>query len=320
MPPATLEACFEHYINRVQLKSAHTLAAYRRAADLFIAFVHEARLPQYPQQLDDSQLFVKFVEWLLSGTYAYALATVELRLAGVQHWFHYMEDQGWLAVGFSTRQASRLARQRLISQHQADEKAVNPVANLPEIIFYYDTQQPTKSMLNNPESYARWELARLRNRALLHCLAETGGRISELLKLNVADFAQSNFSGIYTVQIIGKSGHHYRLTFRACLAMIRDYLLHRELLPIGEVTRAIPLFISHDNRHQGSRMNRITAWRVVRRAADAVGLDDVSPHDFRHWRAMQLLQEGSSLQEVQDSLGHRSIETVRALYAHLLEG
>ena len=81
----------------------------------------------------------------------------------------------------------------------------------------------------------------------------------------------------------------------------------------------MPVFISHDPRYEGARMSRVVAWRVVRRAAKANGMADVSPHDFRHWRAMQLIQQGESLQVVQNILGHRSIETVRALYAHLNE-
>lgn len=319
MPPETLEACFEQYINRVQLKSAHTLAAYKRAADLFLTFAQETKLPQHPKRLDNPQILTQFAEWLMGGKRRYALATVELRLAGVQHWFQFMEDQGWLAEGFMTIQASRLARQKLVSQHQNHEKAVNPVTDLQAVIFYYDTQQPTASMLKHPESYVRWEQVRLRNRALLHCMAETGGRVSELLGLNIEDFATSTFTSENIVPVEGKGGHRYSLVLKSCLPMIRDYLKHRDVLPIASTSTTTPLFISHDRRYHGSRMSRIVAWRVVRRASDALGMGEVSPHDFRHWRALQLIHDGYSLQQIQDFLGHRSIETVRALYAHLFK-
>ncbi|MCB9435556.1 MAG: tyrosine-type recombinase/integrase [Anaerolineales bacterium] len=319
MPPETLEACFEQYINRVQMKSAHTLAAYKRAADLFLSFARETKLPQNPKRLDNPEILAQFVDWLMVGQHRYALATVELRLAGVQHWFQFMEDEGWLAEGFMTIQASRIARQKLIPQHQDNEKAVNPVTDLQAVIFYYDTQQPTATMLKKAESYARWEQVRLRNRALLHCMAETGGRVSELLGLNVENFAQSTFSGEYAIQVEGKGGHPYSLVLKSCLPMIRDYLKHRDALPISPSSGSTPLFISHDQRYRGSRMSRIVAWRVVHRAANALGMGEVSPHDFRHWRASQLIRDGYNLYQIQDFLGHRSIETVRALYAHLFE-
>ena len=78
----------------------------------------------------------------------------------------------------------------------------------------------------------------------------------------------------------------------------------------------VPLFVSHDVRFDGSRMSRIVAWRVVQRAARTLGLGSITPHDFRHWRATQLLNAGYALDVVQDYLGHRSVETTRAYYAH----
>jgi len=55
---------------------------------------------------------------------------------------------------------------------------------------------------------------------------------------------------------------------------------------------------------------------VVQRAARALGLRSITPHDFRHWRATQLINAGTPLDVVQDYLGHRSVETTRAYYAH----
>jgi len=55
---------------------------------------------------------------------------------------------------------------------------------------------------------------------------------------------------------------------------------------------------------------------VVRQASRALGLGNISPHDFRHWRATQLINAGYPLDVVQDYLGHRSVETTRAYYAH----
>ena len=81
----------------------------------------------------------------------------------------------------------------------------------------------------------------------------------------------------------------------------------------------MPLFVSHDAHYDGKRMSRVIAWRIIQRAAKGVGLPRISPHDFRHWRAQQLLKEGLSLEDVKNRLGHRSVHTVRAYYGHILD-
>lgn len=62
-------------------------------------------------------------------------------------------------------------------------------------------------------------------------------------------------------------------------------------------------------------MSRIVGWRIVKRASKAMGLQQsVSPQDFRHWRALKLLEGGHTPEEVRDMLGHRSVETIRNFY------
>jgi integrase len=58
---------------------------------------------------------------------------------------------------------------------------------------------------------------------------------------------------------------------------------------------------------------------VVDAARRALGLPSMHPHDFRHYRATQLVNAGEPLDVVQDYLGHRSVETTRAYYARTKE-
>ncbi|MCD4687257.1 MAG: tyrosine-type recombinase/integrase, partial [Anaerolineae bacterium] len=157
-----------------------------------------------------------------------------------------------------------------------------------------------------------------RNRALLHSLAETGGRISEVLSLNVGDFPvrylQKN--EVLRVEVTGKGCHQYYLRFYDALPTLRAYIDARGPDLKASLTGKVPLFISHDPRYDGNRMSRVVAWRVVQRASRALGLGKITPHDFRHWRATQLINAGQSLDVVQEYLGHRSVETTRAYYAH----
>lgn len=52
-------------------------------------------------------------------------------------------------------------------------------------------------------------------------------------------------------------------------------------------------------------------------AVKQAGLTDVRIHDLRHTCASFLIEEGASLEQVQDWLGHEQFETTRKVYAHL---
>jgi integrase/recombinase XerD len=56
-------------------------------------------------------------------------------------------------------------------------------------------------------------------------------------------------------------------------------------------------------------------WNTVKTAAHSLGMD-VSPHDFRHYRARQMLEQGAPLEAIQEILGHSDIGTTRRVYAH----
>ena len=192
-----------------------------------------------------------------------------------------------------------------------------------EAMYYYDTLTLPESLRKpdvGPERVRRWELTRLRNRALMRCLAETGGRISEVLSLNLGHFPARNLEPgrleVVRVRVLGKGGHWYHLRLLDALPAIRDYIEARGVDLRAERGGKVPLFVSHAAAYAGRRMSRYTAWHVVQRAARALGLPSISQHDFRHWRATQLVNAGVPLDVVQDYLGHRSVETTRGYYAH----
>jgi site-specific recombinase XerD len=332
------------YLHRATLKSQHTLDAYRRSIELLLEFLGDRnaavqlpiqrRQPVIPDDIplsalgeDDAPILLHFAQWLLSPSTdrrgdnrPYKESTVELRISGVQNWLQYLDDYGWLPPDFPLSKAKRIIRDELRTR-SSTFSAPSPPEHIEEAIYYYDTLQPPKSLQKpeaNQDRLRRWELTRLRNRALLHTLAETGGRISEVLSLNLADFPERYLhkQDVLRVEVLGKGGHTYYLRFYDSLPAIREYI-HARGADLKANTRGdIPVFISHDPRYDGTRMSRIVAWRIVQRAARALGLHSITPHDFRHWRATQLINAGHSLDVVQDYLGHRSVETTRAYYAH----
>jgi site-specific recombinase XerD len=315
------------------VRSAHTFNAYLRAIDLFLEYLgdrhFEPRLP-IQQKLGvtaddlplthlsegDEPILKLFAVWL--GTpdgdkRPYAVSTIELRSAGILRWFEFMGTQGWLPESFSLDRAKSLLKAHLVSLQHPAHKSAKKVDDLTELVDYYAGQKPPRRLLKNPEQLHRWELTRLRNHALLRTLAETGGQVSAILALNIADIKFDQAS--ITIPITGKGAHAYQITLESSLPAVKAYLNARGLPLDGK----LPLFVSHDARHEGQRMSRIIAWRIVQRAARAVALPPISPHDLRHWRAQQLIMRGASSEEVQQCLGHRSLHTIYTYYGGLFE-
>ena len=161
------------------------------------------------------------------------------------------------------------------------------------------------------ESTVGDDLASLRDRALLELLYAAGLRVSEALGLDRADVATGGF-----VRVIGK-GDKERLVPVGDMAMaaLATYLLARDEAagPAFEPSPSEPLFLSA----RGRRLDRMSAWRIIRAAALRAGLSErVTPHTLRHSFATHLLEGGADLRVVQELLGHASITTTQ-LYTHI---
>ncbi|MBN1287022.1 MAG: tyrosine-type recombinase/integrase [Anaerolineae bacterium] len=324
----------DRYLNRTMFRSQNTIDAYRRAIDLFLEFLGDPtamrdlaiaghpylggeQVPLDALSAGDAPIFSQFAGWLSKDKDS-ADSSVRLRLAGVQRWFQFMDDYGWLPPDFPLSKARRIVRDEFKAAVHDGPKESPP--NIEEAIYYYDyLELPPKLQRENvdPERIHRWEVIRLRNRALMHCLAESGGRISEVLSLNIDHFPLRNLERgeVLRVQVEGKGKHRYALRFCYALPAVRDYIEARGADWVTEKKGKTPLFVNHAPRYADRRMSRYSAWHVVNEAAKELHIEHISPHDFRHWRASQLINDGQPLDVVQDYLGHRSVETTRRHYA-----
>ncbi|MBO9313163.1 MAG: tyrosine-type recombinase/integrase [Chloroflexus sp.] len=196
----------------------------------------------------------------------------------------------------------------------------DPVAPTPpdlrRLVRFYDKP--------HGEEHERQMLTRLRNAALLHVLFSTGARISEALSLDVGDVVRDRRI-LPRVIVRGKGRREGTLFIRRHA----EQALHRYLAARHWPSATEPLFIAFDPRTAGSRLSRISGWRIVTSAANALAdrliwegktdeaelLRQVTPHTFRHFVGYHLLNEGVSLAEVSQILRHRSVEVTRSFYA-----
>ena len=147
--------------------------------------------------------------------------------------------------------------------------------------------------------------AGLRDAALLELLYATGARVSEAVGLAVDDIDLDDEAPV--VRLFGK-GRKERLVPLGSYAKdaLGAYLVRGRPELAARGSHAVFL------NKRGAAMSRQSAWEAIRRAASAAGLEaGVSPHTLRHSFATHLLEGGASVRDVQELLGHASVQTTQ---------
>jgi integrase/recombinase XerD len=152
----------------------------------------------------------------------------------------------------------------------------------------------------------------LRDVALLELLYSTGGRVSEIIGINLNDLAkvESDNEVIQTIKLRGKGSKERIVPIGSfALTALDNYLVRtRPALLVKSGKNENALFLNS----RGGRLSRQSAWNIVLQAAQACGLEGkVSPHVFRHSYATHLLDGGADIRVVQELLGHSSVTTTQ---------
>ncbi len=156
----------------------------------------------------------------------------------------------------------------------------------------------------------------LRDHAMLELLYSSGGRVSEVVGINLSDFAKSNLNGdeITTLKVRGKGGKERIVPLgKFAVAAIDNYLVRtRPELAIKSGRKESSVNGALFLNQKGTRISRQSAWQIVLTAAERAGITSkVSPHVFRHSYATHLLDGGADIRVVQELLGHASVTTTQ---------
>ncbi|MCA9968894.1 MAG: tyrosine-type recombinase/integrase, partial [Anaerolineales bacterium] len=249
-------------------------------------------------------VLLAFRTWLLGHR---ARATVTTYMAAVTGYLVFLDGQDALPEGVQLGKLQRQMARRQVERNQAETVIDLDLArqHMPRVVTYYDSLPlpPTNDAYNR-------RLSLLRDRALVHTLYATAARISEVVSLNRGNTDQGRAE---YATVVGKGGKARTLHFRAyARRAIAAYLAER--------TDSNPaLFVAHSRNARHGRLSITSAHTIVKKAVKALHLHpSLSAHDFRHFRATQLLREGMPLEVVQEFLGHADVSTTRNIYAPVL--
>ena len=264
--------------------SHNSVLAYTRDLQRFYDFLIENSLdfPQIQQnQLDD------FISALSKANLA--LSTVNRVLSTLRSFYGYLE------------------REHGIHNPMKDVESRKIPLRLPKALTVSEITQLIDSSVSEDNVIS------LRDRAILELLYSTGGRVSEIVGINLNDIStvESEFSEVRVIKLRGK-GSKERIVPMGSFSVkaLDDYLVRvrPNLLSKNSKNKNDALFLNQ----RGSRISRQRAWQIVVDNAKKCGLSGgISPHVFRHSFATHLLDGGADIRVVQELLGHASVTTTQ---------
>ena len=267
--------------------SPHTVAGYRRDLSRYAEFL-AARGRDELGAVTEADV-TTFAAWLHTGDAEHAAlapSSVARALSAVKSLHRFAVDDGATsenpAAGVSPPQSGRRLPKAL-SLDQVQALLASPDAETP---------------------------IGLRDAALLELLYGTGGRITELVSLDVDDVGHLLHDPDAGLRLFGQGrterlvpvGSYARAALDAWLVRGRPAMLER-------ASGSTPaLFVNT----RGARLSRQSAWAVLREHAARAGITaEIGPHTLRHSFATHLLDGGADVRVVQELLGHASVATTQ---------
>ncbi len=280
-----METWIERFLNYLDVErgaSPHTLKAYQGDLAQLRSYLQEQRgVGSWGEvTLDDLMAFALFLK-----ERGYGRATVARRLAAARSFFGFLAEDGLLPANPAEKLPLPQARRPL-----PRALSVQEVEDL--LAFVAAREGP----------------AGLRDRAMLELMYATGMRVSELVGLDVADL---DLEG-QQVRCRGKGSRERVLPFGDVAAQALTAYLRDGRPQLVRDSEEMALFVNR----QGRRLSRQGFWAILRRYAEELGFEELSPHVLRHSFALHMLEAGADLRVVQRLLGHKSLSTTQ-IYTRL---
>jgi site-specific recombinase XerD len=276
--------------------SQNTILSYRDTFSLLLKYSksQENILPEnMTLDLFTRELVTAFLSWIESER-SCSVSTRNQRLAAIHSFCRFMQLEDVI----------RLNQYQLIisiPKKKGKKGTINYMS--PEGIKLILEQPDVQKMLGR------------RDMVLLSLMYDTGSRAQEMVDLTVGDV---RFDMPATVKITGKGGKTRIVPLMAPTAdLVRNYISDFGLS--GSAKRSYPLF---PNR-RGTKLTRAGIKYILDKYVESARIENsgllpnvISPHCFRHSKAMHLLHAGVNLVYIRDILGHADLKTTE-IYARI---
>lgn len=273
--------------------SENTIMSYRDTFKLVLAFAEKKRGIR-AEKLSLNDLNIQFVEafllWLEQER-GCGVATRNQRLTAIRAFAKYARG----------KKPEYLYESQKILDLRAKKK--------PESLLPYLTPDHVKDIIAQPritDKYGR------RDVAILSLMYDSGARVQEICDLRVRDIRVQK---PYTVTLTGKGSKARSVPIMEDTAFVlRKYLDENRLQTFNRAD--YPLY----SNHQRGKLTRAGVTYILKKHCDAARQANplipkqISPHIFRHSKAMHMLQAGINLVYIRDFLGHAHVETTE-IYA-----
>ena len=283
-----LQAFFTEYLPMQRNVSPHTVRSYRDVMTLLLRFCRDRKgLAIERLRVDQlsAELVIEFLD-SLEADRGCSIRTRNQRLAALHAFMRYLQVEA---------PEHMLHCQRLLAI---------PFKRYDRPALHYLSAEQMRAVLSQPD--LRTPIGR-RDLALLSVLYDTGARVQEVIDLTVRDL---RIDSPAQLRLRGKGGKTRVVPLLPnTVALLADHLREHGLDQPHHL--ASPVFV---NRNQ-QRLTRMGIWRLLQKYATRARLacphlpEQISPHIFRHSKAMHLLQAGIPLVIIRDFLGHADITT-----------
>ena len=229
----------------------------------------------------------------------------------IREWIIFRTEEGKLSAGSMNREVASLrAFFRWLLRTGAVEKDIFRMIStlktsrrLP--VFVPESRMTTIVSECGPDSE---DFLTERNSLIVLMFYTCGLRLAELVGIDRGDF-----SADYTSLRIRGKGDKQRMV--PILEFLREKILHY----LGLIERQ-NICISSEKAlfltHKGKRISRTAVYRTVQEELDRAGVQGKkSPHVLRHTFATHLLNGGADMREIQELLGHASLQATQ-VYTH----
>ena len=229
----------------------------------------------------------------------------------IREWIIFRNEEGRLSAASINREISSLRSlfRWLLRTGVVSRDVAAPVASLKTSrrLPAFVPESRMSDIVSDCEQDSD-DFTRERNSLIVLLFYACGLRLAELVGIDRKDFSED-----YTSLRIRGKGDKERIV--PILEFVREKILHY----IGLIERqnicispANALFLTH----KGKRISRTEVYRTVRDELEKAGVQGKkSPHVLRHTFATHLLNGGADMREIQELLGHASLQATQ-VYTH----